>query len=277
MGMNELSNWSKHSIVLLLIASVIYSFGACKGSKESLDEVTTSKSRNKKAGKSVMLLYSDNLSTNAAYEDIKGNIPRLKAMMSGRFVTYNTTADSARKVYSAWKVNEGKDSVMIYQLPIGDPNKDGHWMYSYQYMTSLPEDPVYESFFKMTEINRDSIVAIYYEVPKDFTATIPQILAKPTEVFRDFPFESLEPSKTGEVVYYKRKTPLHYVGISRLLNTGSKIPEREGGYDADYYIIKPELYSFGTAVYNREKKFLGRTQGTHLMKEAGVQLQFIGR
>ncbi|MGH1334723.1 MAG: hypothetical protein ACRBFS_01240 [Aureispira sp.] len=254
-----------------------FSFVACKGSKDGLDKVSASNGKNKRTGKNAMLLYSNDVLTKEAYADIKGNIPRLKAMMAGRFVQHNTNGDPARKVYSVWKVNGKKDSVVIYQLPVGDPNKDGHWVYHYQFMTSLPNDPVYAAFSKMTEINRDSIVAFYYEVPDDFTATIPEILAKPENVFRDFDFDDLKISETNEVVYYERKTPLQYYGVSRWMNSTSDDPEREGGYEADYYRISPDRFTFGKAIYNKEKKFLGNTAGERLVKEARVQPEYIGR
>lgn len=276
--MNQLSNLSRLPIFMLLIFFISYHFGACTGPKEGLEDVTATKTK-KKAGKDVMLLYSDDVLTKAAYEDIKGNIPRLKAMMAGRFVQYNTNADTARKVYSAWKVNGGKDSMVIYQLPVGEPNKDGHWMYHYQFMTSLPDEPVYAAFSRMTEVNRDTIMAVYYEIPEGFASdvTIPQILAKPEVVFKDFNFEGLQPSKTGEIVYYDRKSPLEYHGVSRWTDSKSTNPDREGGYDADYYVVTPEKYVFGIEVYNRDKKFLGRTRGERLVKEARVQPEYIGR
>lgn len=278
MYMNQLSNLSKLSIFILIMFFITYHFIACKGPKEGLENVTASHTK-KKAGKDVMLLYSDDVLTKEAYQDIRGNLPRLKAMMAGRFVQHNTNADTARKVYSAWKVNGGKDSIVIYQLPVGDPNRDGHWMYHYQFMTSLPDEPVYAAFSKMTEINRDTIVAVYYELPDGFatSTTIPRILAKPETLFKDFDFEELKPSKTGEIVYYDRKSPLEYHGVSRWTDSKSTNPERAGGYDADYYIVTPERYVFGKEVYNREKKFLGRTRGERLVKEARVQPQYIGR
>ena len=224
-----------------------------------------------------MLLYGKDVTASSTYRDVKGNIPRLKAMMSGRFVQYNTVGDAKRKQYSVWKVNGGKDSVVIYQLPVGDPNKDGHWLYHYQYMTSLPNEPVYAAFSKMTEINRDSILAVYYEVPEDFDITIPEIIANPQKAFKDFEFKYLKPSKTGEKVYYNRKTPLNYYGVSRWVKTTSKDPERKGGYDADYYIVTPSKYFFGKVFYNKDKKYLGPTVQDYLVKEARVKPELISR
>ncbi len=273
--MYQLSTIRNSSIVLVLLFFITY-FMACVGPKEKLQEVSASKTKTKK-GKNVLLLFDDQVQDKAAYENIKGNIPRLKAMLSGQFVQYNTNADPKREVYSTWYVNEGKDSVMVYQLPVGEPNKVGHWMYHYQYMTSLPNEPVYVYFSKMTEINRDSIVAVYYEVPETFTATIPEILAKPQEIFKNFDFENLKLAETGEVVYYERKTPLKYEGISVLRKTNSKAEERQGGFDADYYSVTPEQYQFGIAYYTRDKEPIARTRGERLVKEARVMNEYFER
>lgn len=251
-------------------------FTACKDSKLALDNVTMSKV-NLQKNKNGMLLYSNDVLKKSSYEHIKGSIPRLKAMITGRFVQYNTNADTARKKYSTWLVNGGKDSVVLYQLPVGDPNKNGHWVYHYQVMTSLPDQPIYLAFSKMTEIDRDTILAVYYEVPDNFTATITEIINKPEAVFRDFAFNQLKLSSSGEKVYYERKTPLEYRGISSLNSTVSNNPEEEGGYDVDYYLVSHELYVFGKYFYNKEKKLLGRTQGEYLVKEAMVRSQYIQR
>ncbi|MFK7797051.1 MAG: hypothetical protein AB8E82_06330 [Aureispira sp.] len=272
--MNQLLKFNQLPFIPLVFLLTSYCFIACQGTS-NLGNPEVSQRKGTEVDN--MLLYGKDVTAPSTYRDVKGNIPRLKAMISGRFVQYNTVGDTKRKKYSVWKVNGGKDSVVIYQLPVGEPNKDGHWVYHYQFMTSLPNDPVYTAFSKMTEINRDSIVAVYYEVPDDFKTTIPEIIAEPQKAFKDFEFKRLKLSKTGEKVYYNRKTPLNYYGVSRWMNTTSKNPERKGGYDADYYIVTPNKYFFGKVLYSKDRKYLGPTVQDYLVKEARVKSEWISR
>lgn len=272
--MNQLLKLNQLPLIALVVLLTSYGFMACQGTIDLGNPVV---SQRKGTEVDNMLLYGKDVTAPSTYRDVKGNIPRLKAMMSGRFVQYNTLGDANRKQYSVWKVNGGKDSVVIYQLPVGNPNKDGHWMYHYQFMTSLPNEPVYAAFSKMTEINRDSILAVYYEVPDDFNTTIPEIIADPENSFKDFEFKRLKLSKTGEKVYYNRKTPLNYYGVSRWVNTTSKVPERKGGYDADCYNVTPNIYSFGKVFYSKDRKYLGPSKKEFLVKEARVKSELISR
>ncbi|MGH1334725.1 MAG: hypothetical protein ACRBFS_01250 [Aureispira sp.] len=191
-----------------------------------------------------ILLFGDQIREENTYESINGNIPRLKFMLAGQFIQY--VRDSLGN-YGPWLVNEGKDSVLIYQIPVGNPNKDGHWVYNYQYLTSLPNDPVISSFSKMTALNRDSIVLVDYDAPDNFEASIEDILVAPEKVFKEFDFKKLKPSIPLYRVDYVRQTPLHYIGICENKLAPNGQPVKEGKISYSYHAITPALYSYGMA------------------------------
>lgn len=256
----------KNSLWLVLLLCGLW---ACNNNTEkvTLSKVKARSSKVKRKKKQDLLVYSTQMNAEESYKDIKGNVPRLIAMLSGRFVVQNTYADTARENFSTWLVNEGKDSVLLYAFPVGEPNRDGYWMYMYEYMTSLPESPLVTAFVRFDEINRDSIKATYYEEPQGFDYSLEQLLQEPIALFKEFNFEKLPLSETGELVYYKRETPLKYIGHSRWVETKSKNPKREGGYDSDYYLVTPGLYSFATSAYDKERVYLGRSQGARLIRQ----------
>ncbi|MGH1334724.1 MAG: hypothetical protein ACRBFS_01245 [Aureispira sp.] len=251
-----------------LLLFLIGSLSSCKSTQEG----STSKNKTKN-DQEVLLIYNDKVRDKSSYENIKGSVPRLQAMIAGRFTQYNTAGDPNGKIYSVWHVNEGKDSVVIYHIPVGDPNKDGYWMYHYQGLTSLPDEPVFTCFTKLEAVNRDSIIGHYYAVPEDFSVTIPELLSTPKELFKDFDFKNLKAME--DKVYYVRQNPLKYIGTSPLRPQGKAEDDKK--YACEYYVITPERYTFSVAFYNDKKEMVDRSQEELLFKEAMVALQYIGQ
>ena len=253
------------SLIFLLFLMTTCALFSCKSTQKG------TAAKNKK-DETTVLVY-DNVRDKSSYENIKGSIPRLRAMMAGKFTQYNTAGDPERKVYSVWKVNEGKDSVVIYHIPVGDPNKDGYWMYHYQGLTSLPDEPVFTCFTKLEEINRDTIVGSYYAVPEDFSLTIPTLLAGPKKLFKDFDFKGL--TAMDDEVKYIRQTPLEYIGLAPLRPLEQ--PDGEKKYMGEYYSITPERYTFSIAFYNDKREIIDRSQEELLFKEAMIAPSYIGK
>ena len=264
----------------LLIALVMLFFChlmACNNKNQVTVSQKETTHKNKKKPP-VALVATEDMCKSSAYENIKGNVPRLKAMLSGKFTVYNTNRDSARQSYSPWLVNEGKDSVVVYTIPVGEANRNGHWLYLYQYMTSLPDEPIYEAFAKLERIDRDSIVAIYYEAPEDFKYSMADILADPKGLFKEFYFDDLLLSETGEKVWYIRQSPLKYYGISNWIDTEEHPrPDLKNGFNRDYYIVAPSNYHFGKEYYTKEKKTVGKTRGARLIRQQMLSEAYNGR
>lgn len=76
------------------------------------------------------------------------SIERLMAMQTGTFLMYDSAAVTVRAY--------GTDSLILFSCPVGEPNKDGYWMYQKMYMSSLPDEPLSVDFLHFSKVTRDS-------------------------------------------------------------------------------------------------------------------------
>lgn len=240
----------------LLIFSGAYSQKTPKGEKG-----------NKGAKNNSIFLKGEVATQDESYAHIVSNVARLKAMLTGSFVQYNTAGDTTGINYKVWKVNDGKDSVVIYQLPVGDFQKVGHWMYQCQIMTSLPDDPIYQAFTKLVEINRDTIQEIYYDAPSDFDMTLEELLTNPEALFSKVDLSQLTPTNDPERVTYIRKTPLHFLGRSSLAPN----PKDKEGFKIILYEVKPQRIEMLIGLSGKDKKFRGSRFPEHINKLAMIK------
>ncbi|BDS09924.1 hypothetical protein [Aureispira anguillae] len=241
---------------MLLCIVLLYSCGSTK-------ETNSVSSKERK-----IFVTGELVTQDETYANIKGAVARLRAILCGKFVCYNTLKDPAGKKYSTWRVNEGQDSVIAYQIPIGDYHKDGYWIYHYQCLTSLPDQPVYEGISRLIELNRDTIKAVYYELPKDLDRPINQVLKDPKAVFGRVNWKELEPIKGEKVVYYVRKTLLTYKGESKWKS--SQFTSKEKGFDADYYKVAPSKI-----VYGKNQEYSEKQSPEWLVKAAMIRLDLL--
>lgn len=219
-----------------------------------------------KGGKgNTVFIYGNAAQDDASYSHIVNNVARLKAMLTGKFVQYNTAGDTTGTKYSVWRVNDGKDSVVIYQVPVGNFQKIGHWMYQCQVMTSLPDNPIYQAFTKLVEVNRDTIQEFYYAAPSDFEMSMEQLLENPEELFTNINFNELKPMDDPETVTYVRQSPLHFIGNSSL----TVVPQNKSFFKMIVYEIKPQKVRMRFDIFDANKNRLG-AQGPpdHLNKLA---------
>lgn len=182
----------------------------------------------------------------ATYQGIQSNVARLHAMLTGSFIQYsNLTPQKTPNEYSVWKVNDGKDSVMLYSIPIGDPNKVGYWIYHYQILTSLPEEPIYEGIEQLIEIDRDTINGFFYGIPEDFDVSIDDLINKNRNAFSNLDVKSLQKSEADEdKPVYIRQNPLEFKDESLVL---------KNNYDNNFlknsYAVYPSGIVFKTIFY----------------------------
>jgi hypothetical protein len=250
--------------ILLISFIFLLSCGNAKSTAVKLSKVEKSEKTEKteSSEKKISLKNKTYLTTGTAitkdetFSHIKGNVPRLRAMLCGAFTQYQFRDTTVG--YQTWEVNDGMDSVMLFQLPVRDYNKVGYWMYTYQVMTSLPDEPLYHAFIHLKELNRDTVIATYYETPDDFDVSLNDLLKDPETAFAKVNLETLELSKDKELVTYWRKNPLFYIGLNILQE--EKKSKNEVGYRADLYVVKPKMVKFGTMFYDKEKNKLGSTQ-----------------
>lgn len=243
--------WSISIIFFTLLLS-------CGNAKEvtKLESVTASKTN------SIFIKGAD-ATKDASYAHIVSNLGRLRAMLTGTFVQYNTIGDKERIKYSAWLVNDNKDSVVIYQIPVGNYQKVGYWIYKYQVMTSLPDDPIYEAFSKLVEVSRDTIREVFYSAPDDFNITLEQLLQNPDAAFAKLDLSKLEPSESVGDILYIRQSPLYFRGES--LFEPYAIPDFGDALKQDFYEVRPDKVTLDHNFHDKDKNMLG-TVKEFLMK-----------
>jgi hypothetical protein len=253
MNMNPLSN----SVIAILALSIFIS--SCSGGKEAVEK-TEVKSK-------ALFLENEGYNKDETYRSIKGSVKRLHAMMSGRFVQYTTGANPKGGKYKTWLINDGQDSVIIYHIPIGNPDKEGYWMYNCQVMTSLPNDPLYATISKLEEVDRDTINAVYYDFPPNFNVSLPEILEDPKSAFASVRLLSLKKAE-GEGIPYVRESLTNYKGEDKW--APDDYEGNEGGFVATYFLVRPQMMVFGSNTYDKDKKNLKQTNGERLMKNAMI-------
>lgn len=247
---------------LYLFISVLF-LTACQGNKEIRKE------ENKK------LLVGFVNETDVGidyYRSIKSNVARLQAFMAGKFVQQDIVyldsfLDSLKNIvnaeaentsitkltqgmYSTWLVNDNNDSVVLYSFPVGDPRKVGYWLYHYQVLTSLPDDPIYEVFEELIEIDRDTIESYFYASPKDFDPSLKELLKNYTAEFKSINLRKLKqledkerPIENGK--FYLRQNPIFFKSETYVTNHSLDSPVCE----KDIYELHPKYYYYHTIAY----------------------------
>lgn len=211
---------------------------------------------------------------------LKTNISRFHQLNQGKFVHYKTVKrmigkedGSEEAVYSneLWlnRKDENNDSVLLYSFPVGEPSKDGYWVYYYQFMTALPNEPLYEAFINFKEESRDVIKGIFYDSPDTFNVPIADLLENPNAHFSNLDLSLLPLSKTGEGAYYRRESPTHFKGESKIyINHQNKSSFRK-----DFYQVIPEGIRFETTEHEdstRLKESSTKQNNINFLRRTGV-------
>jgi len=170
------------------------------------------------------------------YENFGNNIARLHQLMLGTFVAYSLSEER-------WKVSE-EDSVVLYSIPIGDITKQGYWIFSYEFMTSLPNNPIYTSIKQVRQIDRDTMEIFYYEVPSKFRLVD---ILKNNDLIKNIDVKKLV--KTNKKTIYVRQSPTHFVGNSDLYEDKELKCLRQNSYD-----VSPSIYKVSTSFFSTKDK-----------------------
>lgn len=96
--------------------------------------------------------------TEEYYLNIKGGEPRLAALMSGSFSCHSVNKNGL------WLVNDGQDSMILYGCSLGEPARDGYWVYQEIVMTHLPSEPMVQSVYKIEQVAPDSLILWKYKI-----------------------------------------------------------------------------------------------------------------
>lgn len=176
------------------------------------------------------------------YNSSSNNLERLQRLMSGIFVFYHDIP--GQEGTAKWDVNESNDSIMGYALAVGDVNKVGYWLYNVQFMTSVPNKPLYTSFLKLEQLSRDTILATFHKPEVDISPA--DAFQNKEKAFESVDFKKLQP--TTKMIYVKDNNLL-FKGYSELHPAARK---KDGNFQLDYYEVGVEKTMFRSIFYEDE-------------------------
>jgi len=186
------------------------------------------------------------------YIDLKKNILRLHQLSLGTFVAHAATKKELEEV---WNVTGG-DSVILYSVPLGDPLKDGYWILNYEFMTSLPNDPIYTSIKQYKQVDRDSFRVLYYRSPIELTL---KSILKDGYLEKAIDLNKLK--SRDKKVYYLRQSSAHFRGKSVVYEDKDCNCLRQNVYD-----ITPKAYAVSSDFFDlKTKKKLDKSNRPNLM------------
>lgn len=203
------------------------------------------------------------------YKNIKGNTARLQALLCGRFTHHVIPkTDTTQSIYKVWLVNDGKDSVVHYHLPIGNKNREGYWVYIHQCLTSLPDDPTFNVLVKLEELDRDTILGKQYPIPEDFEIDLSVILEDPKDYFSSINLLELDKKVPVNVYNYLRKSPLHYLAEGAIY--AKEVKNTPIRFIRRYYDVTPKQILGFKVGYNSDTLQFTRTKGEYYLREAMI-------
>lgn len=176
----------------------------------------------------------------AYYQDLEKNIVRLHHLMQGTFTAHIKTQDAAM---ATWTVSDG-DSVILCSVALGEPAKHGYWIFSYEFMTSLPDKPIYTSIKKLEQIDRDTVDVYYYKTLNPLSITLADVLDN-ERLTAMIDFDQL--IKRDKRVRYVRQSPAHFMGTSLVYTDPDRDCLRQNKYD-----VSPAFYQVSTTFYDKE-------------------------
>ena len=179
-------------------------------------------------------IKNEYITDEAQFSSIKSNVARLHSMLTGEYVQHIKI--DTQKVYNVWTVNDGKDSVILCNIPIGDPRKNGYWVYHGQYMTSLTNEPLSSALEKLVVIDRDTILGYMYNAPTDFAPSLATLKEKHRNAFGNLNIKQIEQEEHTQIITYVRQSPLLFRGNGQI----SVLAQKPEWSKSEHYTISPE-------------------------------------
>lgn len=189
----------------------------------------------------------------AYYNALNGNQARLHQLMLGTFVAH---AGKDGENLESWTVTD-TDSVVLYSFAIGNVSKEGYWIYSYEFMTSLPNNPIYTAIKQIVQKDRDTFEVHYYTPPNSTKIRLIDILKK--NALEDLDIKTLV--KTPKITTYYRVNNTNFIGYSEVYEDKDCKCFRRNNYD-----ISPTLYKVDAEFFSlKDKKPIQRKNRPNVM------------
>lgn len=201
------------------------------------------------------------------YNNLSSNKERIIELLSGTFV--HRFKDPDVPEFTVWKVNDNMDSIIIHMIRVGNPNKDGYWIYRSQFMTHLPNEPFNSSLQKIESISRDTFKTVTYIPVKQYS--IEEVLDP--NFSKTVVLNGLK-SANQEVTYVQNpKDRTNFKGTSNLIDIPKNMKKQQK-YIQEVYNISPvgmevEVHLFDTkedSVYTDKLETTNQLQRTTYYK-----------
>ncbi|BDS09926.1 hypothetical protein [Aureispira anguillae] len=228
----------------------------------------TKNQRTKQQKSEKIFVYGAKAMEEEAYTEIKGSVARLQAMICGKYIYTYISDDAQNEDFSVWRTEDGQDSMIVCQIPIGDYRKIGYWVYHCQYLTSLPNDPVYQAFSKLVALNRDTIKAVYYEVPEGFKLDFTQKMVEIKENADKVDWNQLKISPDSTIIYYARQNLIKFKATSNMAKFSTPHPEIK--YLKYHQVNLPNKILIDAELYDKNQQYLKESTPIQLIKTAAV-------
>lgn len=179
----------------------------------------------------------EGIGTPQYYQKYQRNIDRLYQMLQGTFISYNKKDQNVK--LTPWLVGSNQDSVITYSIPIKEPAKDGYWLICYQFITGLPDEPIYCALQKLTVIDRDTFLSEFFEPPVKIKLSA--IIKDLEEVDQSINLKGLV--QIDEIITYYRKEITIFKGHSNIYKN-HQTPYLT--YRRENYEVHPDKHMFNT-------------------------------
>lgn len=132
---------------------------------------------------------SNNIPDTDYYNQLSNNHERIFRLMTGKYSYYQ---DDTLELFS------GKDSMVLYIVEVGTVGKDGYWIYSEQFITNLPNEPILQSLQKISRISRDTFQGLSYVLSDEGKAKYSGLSKDPTNpILKEAPLKGVAKEDQG--------------------------------------------------------------------------------
>jgi len=184
---------------------------------------------------------AEDFGTAKYYQKYQRNIDRLYHLLQGTFVCYVSNEKNNYKP-TPWILGDSQDSVIVYSIPIKEPAKDGYWLICYQFISGLPNDPIYSALQKITAIDRDTFLSEFFEPPVKLRLV--DMINDLDKLDESINLDDLVP--IDEVITYYREDITVFKGFSNIYKDHQK---QNRSYRQEDYEIYPNKNAFSTKYF----------------------------
>lgn len=123
------------------------------------------------------------------YNQLSNNHERIFKLMTGKYSYYQ---DDTLELFS------GKDSMVLYIVEVGTVGRDGYWIYSEQFITNLPDEPILQSLQKISRISRDTFQGLSYVLSDEGKSKYSGLSKDPANlILKESPLEAIVKEDEG--------------------------------------------------------------------------------